>query len=281
LHIALEKYKNNNSGPSFTDLHNRLHNLIKISSIFPPEYQCSLKPGVRSKIAVHIFQIEFNPVTVKREHTYPAAFDLDRTLLSVNSSRLVVKASRKMGLMSKRELRQAIFYSFVYKFDLKDAHEIVMSMMQWIKGLKEAEVGALALKEVVPSLLAAIRPEIIPEIAFHRKNNARLVLLSSALPYLCEPVADHLGFHDVLCSHLEVADGVFTGRSDGPLVFGKEKAVRMESYCRAHQFSIASAWYYGDAYTDRFILQQVGNPVCVRPEIKLGWMARRRGWKIM
>lgn len=186
-----------------------------------------------------------------------------------------------MGLMSKRELRQAIFYSLVYKFDLKDAHEIVMSMMQWLKGLKEDDTIALALKEVVPFMLEAIRPEIITEIEYHRKNNARLVLLSSALPYLCEPVAAHLGFHDVVCSHLEVVDGVFTGRSDGPLVFGKEKAVRMEAYCKIHQFSMESAWYYGDAYTDRFILQQVGHPVCVSPEIKLGWMARRKGWKVI
>ena len=183
--------------------------------------------------------------------------------------------------MSRRELRQAIYYSIVYKFDLKDANEIVLSMMQWLKGLKEEEVNTLAEDHVVPQLLELVRPVIRDEIAYHHEKNARVVLLSSALPYLCNPVAEHLEMDDVICSSLEVVNGHFTGNSNRNLVFGEEKAVRMKEYCAANNFSLDSAWYYGDAYTDRFVLQSVGNPVVVKPEIKLGWMARRKGWKIL
>jgi HAD superfamily hydrolase (TIGR01490 family) len=218
---------------------------------------------------------------VDSKHSYFAAFDLDKTILSVNSSRLVVNVSRKMGLMTKREYRQAIYYSFVYKFDLKDANEIVLSMMQWLKGLKEEDVELLATKHIVPEMKKMVRPEIIEALDYHRKNNARLVLLSSAMPYLCDPIADYLSMDDVVCSQLEKENGRFTGRAIGPLVFGPEKSVRMTDYCAAHNFPIDTAWYYGDAYTDRFVLERVGHPVCVKPEIKLWWMAKRRGWKIL
>jgi len=213
--------------------------------------------------------------------SYIAAFDLDKTILSVNSSRMVVKKSRQMGFMRSREFRQAIYYSIMYKFDLKDANEIVLSMMQWLKGLKEDEVNALASKEVVPYLLELIRPEIKREIAMHRRSHGRIVLLSSALPYLCEPLANHLQMDEVICSVLEVKNGLFTGRANRKLVFGKEKAVRMNEYCVSNGFSPDTAWYYGDAYTDRFVMQSVGNPVAVKPEIKLRWMAKRKGWKIL
>ena len=218
---------------------------------------------------------------MKKNHSYIAAFDLDKTLLSVNSSRLVVTMSRKMGLMTRREYHQAIYYSFVYKFDLKDANEILLSMMQWIKGLKEKEVTYLAKQYIVPEMQKNIRQKMVGELEFHRRNNARLVLLSSALPYFCNPIAEYLGMDDVVCSMLEVKDGYFTGKPIRRLVFGDEKAARMKDYCTANNFSLTSAWYYGDAYSDRFILQSVGHPVCVKPEIKLGWLANKRGWKII
>jgi HAD superfamily hydrolase (TIGR01490 family) len=211
---------------------------------------------------------------------YIAAFDLDKTILTVNSSKLIVKQSRKLGFMNNRDYMQAIYYSIVYKFDLKDANEIVLSMMQWLKGLKESEIISLANKHVIPKLLELVRPEMEREFEFHRKNNGRLVLISSALPYLCDPIAEHLNMDDVLCSSLEVKDDLFTGKANRKLVFGPEKAVRMKEYCRINNYSLDTAWYYGDAYTDRFVMQIVGNPVAVKPEIKLGWLARKKGWRI-
>ncbi len=218
---------------------------------------------------------------MKNKHSYIAAFDLDKTLLSVNSSRLVVKMSRSFGLMKRREYNQAIFYSLVYKFDLKNPNEILLSMMQWIKGLKEKEVIYLAGKHIVPEMQKNIRQEMVSALEFHRSNNARLVLLSSALPYFCNPIAEYLGMDDVVCSRLEVNNGYFTGNPINKLVFGEEKAARMKAYCHVNNFSLTSTWYYGDAYSDRFILQSVGHPVCVKPEIKLGWLAKKKGWKII
>jgi HAD superfamily hydrolase (TIGR01490 family) len=225
-----------------------------------------------------VFSIHFE---LTSNHSYIAAFDLDKTILSVNSSRLVVTMSRNLDIMTKREYRKAIYYSVAYKFDLKDANEIVLSMMQWLKGLKEMDIVNIAEKSILPEMKKMIRPEIIEELDYHRSNNARLLLLSSALPYLCNPIAKHLGMDDVVCSLLETDKGYFTGRSVGPIVFGPEKAVRMIEYSTENNFSMESTWYYGDAYTDRFILESVGHPVCVKPEIKLWWIAKRKDWRVI
>lgn len=214
-------------------------------------------------------------------YTYIAAFDLDKTILDVNSSSMIVKASRKMGLMSTSDFIQAIYYSIQYKLDLKDANKIVSSMTQWLRGLKESDVQHLIDVYGIPKLLSFVRPEILEEIAMHRKKNAKVIILSSALSQICIPIAKHLGMDDVVSSHLEVKDGAFTGKSIDKLVFGPEKEVRMKQYCLEHGLPLETAYYYGDAFTDRFVLGSVGNPVCVKPELKLKNRAKKRGWRII
>lgn len=218
---------------------------------------------------------------MKNEFSYLAAFDLDKTIISVNSSSLVVKCSRKSGIMSTRDFIQAIYYSIVYKFDLKDAHLIVNEMTGWLHGLKESSVIDLINSHVIPVIIDLIRPEMREIIEEHRKNNGMLLMLSSAMPYLCEPIARHLNMDDIVCSKLETKNGIFTGKPKDKLVFAREKAIQMKRYCTENNFPLETSWYYGDAFTDRFILQSVGNPVCVKPELKLRWMAKSRGWRII
>ena len=86
---------------------------------------------------------------------------------------------------------------------------------------------------------------------------------------------------DVVSSELEISNGEFTGKAVGKLNFGTQKAVTMKQFCDEHGYSLDEAYYYGDAFTDRFVLDTVGNAVCVKPEIKLKRMARRKGWKVI
>lgn len=218
---------------------------------------------------------------MKKEFSYVAAFDLDKTIISINSSRLIVQVSRRLGLMRKRDFLRAILFSIIYKFDLRDANKIVADMTKWLKGLKEADIISLLEEHVVKDVLELVRPEILKRIELHRKENARIVLLSSAMPYICNPIASYLKMDDVISSELEVENGVFTGKPIGRLNFGKQKAITMKKFCEENDYSLAESYYYGDAFTDRFVLDAVGHAVCVRPEIKLRSMAKRKGWEIL
>jgi len=212
---------------------------------------------------------------------YIAAFDLDKTILFINSSKLVVQVSRKAGIMKTKDYLNAILYSILYKLNLNDPNKLVLSMAMWLKGLDEKNIKGLINEAVIPELEKHIRPVIKEEISFHKKNGARVILLSSAINYLCEPVAQMLGMDDLVCSSMEISDGKFTGKPRGRLIFGEEKKNQMQQYCSKHSFPLDTAWYYGDAMTDRYILEEVGNAVCVRPEWALKRLAKNRGWKII
>lgn len=119
------------------------------------------------------------------------------------------------------------------------------------------------------------------EIKWHKEKNAKIVLLSSALTPVCREMVKNLKMDDIVCSDLEVVNGYLTGRPVGKLCFGKEKAVRLLSYCEKHNSTTSDAWYYGDSISDQAVLGSVGYPVCVNPDRMLKKVAIKRGWKIL
>jgi HAD superfamily hydrolase (TIGR01490 family) len=134
---------------------------------------------------------------------------------------------------------------------------------------------------ITPTSSSTIRPEILESFALHRSRGAAVVLLSSATSPICEPVAAHLELDALICTHLETRDGAFTGRTRGPLVYGKEKKRRMLSFCLEHEGEASDAWYYGDSHTDRHVMEAVGNPVAVSPDRRLKKIALRHTWPIL
>jgi HAD superfamily hydrolase (TIGR01490 family) len=178
------------------------------------------------------------------------------------------------------DLVHALYLTVAYKFGLKDPVKIVNKMTEWAKGLSEAALDKLSAEVYNEVLLPSLLPESVPEIKMHKEKGAKLVILSSSLSAICNPIASHLGFDDIICSSLEIVDGIMTGRPAGKLCFGEEKLLRLRDYCELNNSTPGESWYYGDANTDLPALNIVGFPVCINPERKLLKTARKKGWKV-
>ena len=220
-------------------------------------------------------------MSLEKKYHYIAFFDLDKTILSVNSANYLVKESRKRGTMSKQNYRRAIYYSILYKLNWRDATKIIHRMLLWLNGVSKIGLESMCREVYDSTLRNFIRPEIIKEFEMHRNNGAALVLLSSATSFVCNPVFKDLNMDDLVCSHIEDRNGKLTGRSRGKLVFGKEKRIRLLAYCKTENYDPENAWYYGDAFSDHHVLEAVGNPVCVDPDKRLKKMAIRKGWRVL
>jgi HAD superfamily hydrolase (TIGR01490 family) len=212
---------------------------------------------------------------------YIAFFDLDRTIISSNSGKTLIQYSFKNGLMTTIALLKGIYLSMVYRFKLRDTAKIITSMVKWMKGLSEARVAQLSLEIFDGHILKSIRREVKSEISFHKSRGALVVILSSAILPICRNVAGYLEMDDVICSKLEIINGVYTGRADGPLCFGEEKVSRLIDYCKTNGMNSSDSWYYGDSISDLAVLSFVGNPVCINPDKKLKKEAHKRGWKTL
>jgi HAD superfamily hydrolase (TIGR01490 family) len=214
-------------------------------------------------------------------YNYIAFFDLDQTLTNSISGRALARGAYRKGLMSRRNLLNAMFLSILFRLNLKDQLKIIDSMVSWVRGIPEKTISDLCYKVFNDDLLPTVYTEAKTVLAIHKKKNAKVVILSSALTAICQEMAKNLNFDDIICSELEVKDGYMTGFPVGHLCFGQEKATRLKEYCRINNFSTSDSWYYGDSISDLPALSAVGHPVCVNPDAKLKKTAKSRDWKIV
>lgn len=212
---------------------------------------------------------------------YIAFFDLDRTIISENSGKILIQQAYRKGLISKRYILWGYYLSLLYKFKLKDPVIIIKTITRWLKGTREEELNELASEIFNSRLKKSIRPLIEEKIRLHKKNGAKVVILSSSVFPVCSAVAEYLNMDDVICTQLETENGVFTGRPDGTFCFNEVKVERLTGYCEINNTSLETSWYYGDSAADLPALGIVGNPVCVDPDKKLRRKAILKGWEII
>jgi len=170
---------------------------------------------------------------VKRT-SYLAFFDLDGTILSSNSGKILVRRAYKDGLMSKKELAYGIYLSLLNRFNLRNPARIIEKMAQWVVGLPENELVDFSRYVFDNELKFSIREEIQPEIEYHRKNAAKIVMLSSAVESICQPIAEYLEMDDIISSKLEINNGTYTGKPQGKFCFGMEKLHQLREFRLQH-----------------------------------------------
>ena len=218
---------------------------------------------------------------MENQKDYIAFFDLDRTILTANSGAVLVRQAYKEGILNVRSLISAIYQSYLYKFNLRKTDQIISKMGSWVKGFTADSLNNLSDLIVNDILIDTIRPEIYNEINFHKERHAEVVLLSSAISPICNPIGEHLKMDHIICTTMEVINGVLTGQPIGNFCFGEEKGLQIKAYCKSKNISLNDAFSYGDSISDLPALELVGNPVCVFPDKKLARIAREKGWRIL
>lgn len=212
--------------------------------------------------------------------SYIAFFDLDRTMIGAVSGRALAVVAREKRMMGKADMIRALLLSIAYSLKLMDPLKVMDEMVSWIRGLSEEAFAGLCKDVFTRVLLPSLYKEVLPEIDMHRRNNGKTVILSSSLFQICRQFSDHLGMDDVVCSEIEVVDGILSGNSKGRWCFGNEKLTRMREYCEKNNNTLAEAWYYADAGSDIPVLEVVGHPVCINPDKRLIKKGVANNWKV-
>ena len=211
---------------------------------------------------------------------YIVFFDLDKTITKTVSGRIIAVAAYKKGLLKGGDLINALYNSLVYRFRIKDQLKIIYDMVSWVKGVKETALIDLCSEVFNDTILPSFHHEVTSEIELHKKNNAKLVILSSSLEPLCVKVADYLKMDDIICTRLQVINGVYTGRLSGIPCFREGKVAGMTEYCERNNSKPEKAWYYGDSESDLPVLNAVGHPVCINPDKILLKTATEKNWTV-
>jgi HAD superfamily hydrolase (TIGR01490 family) len=209
----------------------------------------------------------------------PAAFfDMDRTLLAVNSGTLWLRHLWRRGEISVGQLAQAIVWLLQYYVALVDIGEVTTRLGAMMIGASEEELRERCDRWFKEEVARFVAPAGVAAVERHRREGHLLAILSGSSPYASQPLARLLGIPHVLCTRLEVEDGVFTGRMIEPVCYGAGKVTLAEEFAREHDVDLAESWFYSDSYSDLPMLARVGHPVAVNPDPRLSRHARRMGW---
>jgi HAD superfamily hydrolase (TIGR01490 family) len=198
-----------------------------------------------------------------------AIFDMDRTLTREGTwSRYMMGVNRNrpqfwMSLPAMGGLAGA------YKLGLlprKAVKERGLATLRWAtRAQLEAAADVFADEEVETGL--RLRTKDV--LARHKANGDRLVMATAAARLVAEPIAERLGFDEVIATELEWGvDERLTGRLLGENCYAEEKLKRVEAACAASKWAKPHT-FYSDHVSDLCVLLWADKGIAVNPSAAL------------
>ena len=208
-------------------------------------------------------------------------FDLDDTLIHGDCATLWSEQMGRLGwvdpesfMRKNHELMAA--YS---RGELKMGAFMDFSLEPMI-GRTPEEVAHLVEPWVEDVIEPLIYSDATRTIARHRQNGDRILVISASGTHLVTPIAARIGIDEVLGIELDVAHGVYSGKTVGVLTYREGKITRLMQWLEQAGESLEGAYFYSDSRNDLPLLSQVDHPQVVNPDPVLRAHAEQAGWPI-
>ena len=210
-----------------------------------------------------------------------AFFDLDRTLLRGASGPVIGEALKEAGVTDRSIPGEQLIYRFYDLFgENRPSMEVTRRAVRFAQGWVREQVQEAG-EVAADALAAALQPFAQPILDDHRKAGRPLVLATTTPYDLVKPLADALGFDDVVATRYGVKDGVYDGTLDGEFVWGPGKLRAVAQWAMENAVDLGESWAYSDSYYDIPMLNAVGHPVVVNPDPRMLLTALLRRWPVV
>jgi HAD superfamily hydrolase (TIGR01490 family) len=213
-----------------------------------------------------------------------AFFDLDKTLMAGSSGMPFARVAMRHGIVSRRQLASWGVEHLRYRLrGTTDArtNDVLRQAQELLTGVSARDVERMN-PEVMAAVLPRIYPQMLDEVHAHQDAGRATFIVSAAGNGVVEPLAAVLGMDGGIGTRYEVdGEGAFTGRFDGPFVYGPGKVEAMRAFAAEHGIDLGDSYAYSDSLSDLPMLEAVGHPVVVNPDPALAAIAKREGWQTM
>jgi HAD superfamily hydrolase (TIGR01490 family) len=208
-------------------------------------------------------------------------FDVDGTLVASNlvhptlfylvNQPTPVQAALRLGRAALRAPSMALA-------ELVDRRTFNELLYGTYAGMSEDRLLLLAEEAFRKVLLPSLFPASKGLVEQNLRAGHRIVLVSGALDWIVQHLAEHLDAHEIIANRLEMKDGVATGKLLKPVVAGPEKARLIREHARAHGHDLDECYAFSDSYSDLPMLSVVGHPAAVNPDKRLSLLAKAYSW---
>lgn len=210
-----------------------------------------------------------------------AIFDLDRTLIAGPSAPVYQRYLAEAGVSNTPDL--AIIDALYKVYEAVGENALTMQAARYaVRGSKGwlvpsvAKAAEAAADELVESVLPYGRL-LIDE---HKSAGRQVALATTSPRCFVEPLAARLGIDHVFATDWATDGDVYTGRLDGPFLWGRNKIKAIKAWARENKVDLGASYAYSDSVYDVPMLRSVGHPVAVNPDAQLAMVARLNRWPI-
>ena len=212
-----------------------------------------------------------------------AFFDMDGTLLSSNviETYLWLRLQELSGSERFAELsRIAAKVPTLVQAERRERSAFLRSVYREYEGARLSDLDEITDAHLTDHVLTRLSPAAVRKIREHRAAGHRTVLITGAIRPLTRPLRPL--FDHIEAAELAVDDrGVCTGYlASSPLV-GESRAAWIRQYAADNGIDLAASYGYADSHSDLPLLEAVGRPVAVRPDVPLFRHARKARWTIV
>jgi HAD superfamily hydrolase (TIGR01490 family) len=212
-------------------------------------------------------------------------FDLDHTLLPIDSDYAWGEFTLKMGWVDPKHFKQKNdqFYAD-YQSGTLDINEYVAFATEAIR-LRGREAAMSAHEQFMKEVIApAIKQEALDLVKKHRDAGDRVMIVTATNEFVTRPIAHAFGIEELIAVELEQdASGWITGRIKGVPSMREGKVTRLKQWFAhsGHKWENTHITFYSDSTNDLPLLSAVNHPVATNPDQKLRACALEKGWPIL
>ncbi|MPZ61991.1 MAG: HAD-IB family hydrolase [Propionibacteriales bacterium] len=212
-----------------------------------------------------------------------AAFDMDGTLLSSNviETYLWTRLPELEGHARLAEVGRLLRRLPGYiQAERRDRGGFLRAVYRRYAGADLAELDRLVDETLAPHVLERVSAAALRRVRQHRSAGHRTILITGAIRPLTRPLAPL--FDDIVAADLAVdRDGRCTGFLAAPPLVGESRAAWLRHLAESSGFDLGRSYAYADSHSDLPMLEVVGKPVAVSPDVHLWRRARRSQWEIV
>jgi putative phosphoserine phosphatase / 1-acylglycerol-3-phosphate O-acyltransferase len=209
-----------------------------------------------------------------------AFFDFDGTLIAGYSGNEFYRARLRAREVGPGELARTLLAVGDMRLRGADVDGLMRAAVAVWKGRPVDDMEQLAERVMLQRVAGMLYPDALRLIDAHKQRGHTVVLASSATRYQVAPLAAELGIENILCTEVEVVNGVFTGQLAGPVRWGKGKADAVREFAADSGIDLARSYGYGNGDEDEAFLETVGKPRPLNPETGLARLATERNWPV-
>jgi HAD superfamily hydrolase (TIGR01490 family) len=151
----------------------------------------------------------------------------------------------KVNMYKEKFNREYINRAYYKNYSGASESELWLSGKEWWDKIKKGDI---------------FNEKVLSQFYQHKNNGVKTVLVSGSMKYCIDPLGKELGVDHIICTELEVKQGIVTGEIIGEPNIDSGKANKIKQFLLNEkcESDLVNSYAYGDHFSDLPMLKLVG-----------------------